>query len=112
SWWGVTDRDIQKAIDQLHGAIELQPAANCNALAPVFPGVVNSYLLETRNGTVTYASTPREWRAKVSFTDLQVEYRGKWERLTISPIPPGTAQESDAWINPDDISLDFKGSTS
>jgi hypothetical protein len=110
SWWGVTDRDIQKAVDQLHGAIELRPTASCNALFPVFSGVANSYLLETRNGAVTYTSTPREWRTRVSFTDLQVEYRGNWERLTIAPLQPSTAQESDAWINPDDVSLDFKGS--
>ncbi len=110
SWWGVTDRDIQKAVGQLHGAIELRPSANCNALVPAFPQVANSYLLETQNGIVTSTSTQRKWSAQVTFADLQVEYRGKWEKLTVSPVRPANAQESDAWINPDDVSLDFKSS--
>lgn len=108
SWWGVTDGDVQKAAERLRGPIELQPSATSSALIPVFSGIANSYLLDTKSGVVSYPTVQRKWSSQIALANLEVEYRGKWERVTVSPIQPANAQESDAWINPDDVLLDFK----
>ncbi len=106
SWWGVTDEDLQQAISRLHQATKLEPSPSCTAFVSVLSGQPSVYLLETRSGIATQASTSKKWITQVSLSDLRVSYRARWENLTISPIQPSTGNESDAWIKPEDVALE------
>lgn len=109
SWWGVTDRDLEEAAQEVRKAVSFQPDSSCTGLVPVFRPPSAEYWLDVGNDMPTYNTTARKWNARSTVRDIRLVYREKWRNLFVSPLPPSGMSDGDAWINPDRLSLDVKG---
>jgi DNA helicase HerA-like ATPase len=108
SWWGVTEADIRQAIAQLRETTFFRPSPSCTALEAV-PGQEDMYWLKTRLGSISHLHPRRGWKAEVLIEDLVMEFKAPWSKLTVSHLQPSQRGKGNAWINPDDVSLEVAG---
>jgi len=108
SWWGVTEADVQEALDQLATTTFFRPSSSCVAIEAI-PGFSDTYLLKTRLGTVSHAHSQRGWKAEILIEDLEMTFKAPWGKLTVSHSQPNKTGREYAWINPDDVSLKVTG---
>ena len=109
SWWGVTDKHLEEAVQELRQAITFEPDSSCTSLVPVFQAPSTVYWLDVGNDMPIYNTTTRKWNARFTVQDIRLVYKENWRNLFVSPLPPSGMSDGDAWINPDRLSLDVKG---
>ncbi len=109
SWWGVTDRDIEEAAEALKSSISFRPETSCTSLVPVFSSRSGEYWLDVSKSIPAYSINSQKWIAQLEVQDIKMIYRENWGNLFVSPLPPVTMRDGDAWVNPDALRLSLKG---
>jgi hypothetical protein len=109
SWWGVTSNDLEEALRGLRAQTTLVPDANCMGLLRLGDGDPCPFVLNTRSGTLTHAHTKKKWRARILVDDVRLAFKEDWTSLFVSVVEPQNATEGDAWINPDSIEVNARG---
>jgi len=108
SWWGVTEADIRRALDNLKDVTFFRPSTSCQVLQGI-ENLSGIYWVRTRKGRVYNASTSRCWKASVILENLEVEFKEKWERLVLSRSLPRRCSDGQAWVDPDSVKISIKG---
>lgn len=110
AWWGVSSEDLEQARKRLRQQTPLVPDDACTGVIRLVPGKqLSPYVLNVRAGTLTQAHTPKKWRVRILVRDVRLLFKEDWSALHVSPLQPNSAQDGDAWINPDTIDVSVKG---
>lgn len=108
TWWGVTEEDLQAAIDEVKEERPVEPLPSSQTVIQPFQSTDN-YLLATRTGSITFPSTAKKWRCAIQCPEVELQYRGRWKSLFVEEDEPGGAIDGDAWIHPGDIEVKISG---
>jgi hypothetical protein len=111
SWWGVSTDDLDAARTRLREQTALLPDPSQHLLLRAFGGNSNLFVVDTRAGTISHAHTPAKWRARVTMPMIRLRFKEDWNALHVSALEPSSADDGDAWINPDAATVKLKGAS-
>jgi len=108
AWWGVTQEQLDQATEAVERARPVRPQSGTLGIIRPFDST-ETYLLDTRRGTVSFGGTTKKWRCILRCEDLRLEYREQWKSLFVGDEEPAQISEGDAWIQPNAINLKISG---
>jgi hypothetical protein len=106
SWWGITEKEIDDAIETSNNTTTLTLVEGNDTLVNV-DGQKSTYLLNLRQGTITESSHKKGWAAQVLIKNIELELKAIWKKLELSYLPVDKSKNGYTWVNPDQISIEI-----
>jgi hypothetical protein len=107
AWWGVTELEIEDAINHLRSAQELTPNLDSGFIK--IYGSLDWYFIDIRNGKSQLSKPRKNLSLQVTIAGLEIEFKDVWTYVVVSSDQPTTAREGTCWINPDNITITITG---